>query len=153
VNPLDFPWNQLEKPKPKIKEDPVPNFIGVRNEAVRDDVNAEDHLVVTVQGLTNVPTGEYKVSFSDGQRLGTYLARLKFKHAATYAAVYDTSNLEKGRLRMSYVPTKASKILICPPAYSPLMFMQRTNVDAQKLASNMGGESGRAAPKIVEKKL
>jgi hypothetical protein len=127
VNPLKLPWSQREKPKELKKK--VPQFIGVRNEAVRDDADAEKKVVFSVRGLTSVPSGRFELAFVPGCSLRTYLTRLKLRHAATYAAVYDQSNLERGRCRMNYIPTADSHILIGPPGTSPMAHLQRSNGD------------------------
>lgn len=144
MNPLNIPqWGK----EPKKEERKSPSFIGVQNEAVRDDAEADNQITIQVRGIKGTPEGTFKLAHSPGMSLGKYLRRLKLKRAATYASVYDTTNLERGRCRMTYVPEKGAHILIGPIGYGPSSHMQRTSVDAQQVAANMGGGA-----KIVELK-
>jgi len=145
VNPLNIPqWGKPEEPKDGRK---VPSFLGVRNEAVRDDVEAEEIITIQVRGLKGTADGIYKLAYSPGTSLGKYLRRLQLRRAATYSAVYDTTNLEKGRCRMTYIPDKGAIILIGQAVFGPVSHLQRSSVDAQRAAFNMGGGS-----KVVEYK-
>lgn len=139
MNPLDLPkWGP--KPKPKPFEKTVDQYIGLQNEVVRDDSGAEDHISVQVfGGIKGTVAETYKVTYVEGQTLGQYLSRLKLKRAAAYNAVYDQTDLERGRCRMSYVPTKDSHITIGRAVVGSATQFQRTNHDAQRIASNMGG--------------
>jgi hypothetical protein len=137
VNPLNLPqWGK--KPKPFEKK--VDNFLGIQNEVVRDDAGAKDHIVIqALGGIKGTTPQTYKVAYVEGQTLGQYLGRLKLKRAATYGAVYDQANLSGGRCRMTYVPQKGSHITIGNAGAGSATSHQRSNHDAQRLASNMGG--------------
>lgn len=146
MNPLITPWGQ----KRKLEDlDPSKNFIGIRNEVVRSDAKAEVSISVEVRGVKGVPNGNYSLAYTEGTTLGRYLARLKLKRTGIYSAVYDQKNLEKGRLRMNYIPQPDACILIGSIAYGPLSHLARTNVDAQKLAFNMGRTGHNSPPKEV----
>lgn len=149
LSPLSLPkWGS----KPNKEKTTTPDFLGVANEALRDDAGAAEHIIIEVRGLAKFPTGAYKLAYIPGTPLGTYLKRIKLRYAAMTNAVYDYSNLERGRCRMSYIPDKGSKIVIGPPAWGPASHLQRTTVDAQQVASNMGRVGHGPAPKIVEGK-
>jgi hypothetical protein len=147
MNPLDLPWSSAPpKKEPEIKER-KPSFIGIQNEVVRDDASSSAHITVAVRGVSGVPSQEFKVAYVEGQSLGRYLTRLKLKRTATYNAVYDQTNLENGRCRMTYIPQAGANIAIGPPAVGSAYALQRTNHDARRLATNMGGGA-----KVVERK-
>ena len=139
MNPLNIPkWGP--KPKPKPFEKKVDAYLGLQNEVVRDDSSAESHITIQVTGgIKGTVAQTYKVAFVEGQSLGQYLSRLKLKRAAAYNAVYDQSNLETGRCRMSYVPKSRAHITIGRAMVGSATQHQRSNHDAQKLATNMGG--------------
>jgi len=146
MNPLDLPWSSAS-PKKEPEKERKPNFIGIQNEVVRDDASAPKHITISVRGISGVPSQEFKVAYSEGQPLSKYLMRLKLKRVATYNAVYDQTNLEKGRCRMTYVPQVGAHILIGPPGVGSAYSLQRTNHDARRLSANMGGGA-----KVVEGK-
>ena len=147
MNPLDLPkWGP--KPKPKPFEKKIEHFLGVQNEVVRDDAGADAHITIQVLGgIKGTNPQSYKVAFTEGQPLGQYLGRLKLKRAAAYSAVYDQTDLSRGRCRMSYVPKKGSHITLGRAAVGSATQHQRSSHDAQKLAANMGGGA-----KVVEVK-
>jgi hypothetical protein len=125
MNPLHIPWGQ--KPKEvKDERDPVPIFLGVRNEAVRDSAHAEKCITVVVRGLKGATDGEY---------------RFKLVSVAARAAVRDTTNLEVGRLRLHYIPKEGAKITLGSPSVSSALQYQRSSHDAGEVASRMGGGS------------
>lgn len=136
MNPLSIPWGR----KPKVeKQDPVPSFIGVRNEAVRDSAEAEHHISITVRGLQGTPDGEYKLEWVEGTPLKHYLSQLKLIGPAMRSAVRDLSNPEAGRVRMHYIPEKEAKIVLGNPSVSSALQFQRSSHDAERVASRMGG--------------
>jgi hypothetical protein len=147
VNPLDIPkWGP--KPKPKLLRKRVEQFTGLRNEAVKDDVGADSHITIQVMGgIKGTSSQIYKVAFVEGQSLKQYLGRLKLRRAAIYNAVYDQTNLQAGRCRISYVPTRGSHITIGKSSVGSATQFQRSNHDAQRVAANMGGGA-----KVVERK-
>lgn len=149
MNPLSLPqWGK----KKKIGDLPkANNYLGVKTEAVREDAEAEFHVSIMVRGVKSVPSGSYKVAFVPGQQLGKYLSRLKLKHAAIYSAVYDTVHGGNRRLRMAYIPQAGSQITIGISAAGPATHLQRSTVDAQRVAAKMGGRGGTV--KVVERKL
>lgn len=136
MNPLSIPWGQ----KPKVEEkEPVPSFIGVRNEAVRDSAAAEDHVSITVRGLQGTPDGEYKLEWVEGTPLKRYLAQLKLVGPAMRSAVRDLTNPEVGRVRMHYIPDKGAKIVLGHPSVSSALQFQRSSHNAENVALRMGG--------------
>ena len=143
LNPLDLPW--AKPPPPEPEGESVPHFIGVRNEVVRDDAGAKEIITIEVRAVSGVPSGKYTLEYTPGQRLSKYLSRLKLKRAATYNAVYDQSNLEKGRCRMSYVPEVGAHITIGPPAYGSAMQYQRSSMDSHELGRRLS-----KGPRVVD---
>jgi hypothetical protein len=140
MNPLHIPWGQ--KPKEvKDERDPVPIFLGVRNEAVRDSAHAEKCITVVVRGLKGATDGEYRLEWTEGTPLKQYLSRLKLVSVAARAAVRDTTNLEVGRLRLHYIPKEGAKITLGSPSVSSALQYQRSSHDAGEVASRMGGGS------------
>lgn len=103
------------------------------------DKDAKHHVVIEVRGTKGVHPGIYKLAWQEGQRLGDYLRRLRLKRIACYSAVYDINAKDRGRLRMSYIPTKDSHIVIGSSALGVSTQFQRSSVDAQRVAANMGG--------------
>jgi hypothetical protein len=149
MNPLQIPFGN----KPKAEEKPkVPTFIGVRNEAVRDSADAPMKIKIQVIGVKGLQNTTYELAYRPGAPIKEYLDRIKLRHAATYAAVRDQSNLSHGRLRMYYVPTEKSHITLGNPKVSSALQFQRSSVDAQEVAYRMGSKSGGSSPKVVESK-
>lgn len=136
MNPLSTPWGK----KPKVEErEPVPSFIGVRNEAVRDSASAEKLVTVVVRGIKGSPDGEYKLEWTAGTTLKHYLSRLKLVSVAMRAAVRDVTNPSAGRVRMHYVPEAGAKITLGSPSVSSALQFQRSNHNAENIAQRMGG--------------
>ena len=144
VNPLDLPFGK-KPPKPEDLREKIPHFIGVKNEAVRDDAGAQKIITISVSGIKGVPAAAYKLEWVEGQMLGTYLSRLKLKRAAIYAAVRNIDDLERGRLRMTYIPEEGARISVGNSRVSSALQYQRTNHNAESVARNMGGGA-----KVVE---
>lgn len=138
MNPLHIPWGQ--KPK-EVKSDPVPVFLGVRNEAVRDNADAKRFITVVVRGVKGATDGEYKLEWTEGRPLKQYLSSLKLVSTAARSAVRDTTNLEAGRLRMHYIPKEGARITLGSPSVSSALQYQRSSHDAGEVASRMGGGS------------
>jgi hypothetical protein len=133
VNPLDVSWARKKRaPEEPVKRVDSP-FLGVRNEA-----QSEGEVVLfEVRSVAGLPSGGYKVRYSQGASLRWYLRRLRLLCVATRVAIYDVGVPGKGRLRLRYIPTPVSRILLLPPGTSPNMHLQRSTVDAQKVASRM----------------
>lgn len=146
MNPFLIPkWGKKEAEFKKVDRP----HLGVRNEAVWDDKDSEHHITIRVMGgVTGDTSGEYKLAYSEGTSLARYLSRLNLKRSAAYSAVYDHSNLENGRCRMTYVPKPGARIVIGHASVGSAVEHQRSNVDAQRLAVNMGGGA-----KVVEVKM
>lgn len=136
-------WGKKKKPKKNFT-----TFIGVRNEAVRGSAKAIERITITVSGIQSAASGSYELAYRPGRKLGDYLNKLKLRRVGIYHSVYDLSNKSHGKCRMSYVPKAGAQISIGPVGVGSAMQWQRTNIDAQRVAANMGeGES------IVERKL
>lgn len=114
------------------------SFFGVRNEAVRDSRSADSFVIVEVRGIMGAASGSYKIAYVPGSSLKYYLDVLKLKNAAAKSAVYDYSNLEHGRCRLTYVPSSGARIVLGPSSYGPALQWQRSNSDAGQLMKNMG---------------
>lgn len=136
MNPLDLPFGK--KPERPL-EKKVPSYLGVKNEAVRDDQGANKKITISVGGLKGVSSGEYKLEWVEGRMLGEYLSRLKLKRAAIYAAVRNLDNLELGRLRMTYIPEVGDRIALGSASMSSAVSYQRSNHNAENVARRMGG--------------
>lgn len=144
MNPLDLPNWKKKKPE-------LPTFgrsashLGLKAEVTIVDKDAEHHVIIEVRGAKGVHPGQYKVAYRKGCSLGDYLRRLRLKRTACYSAVYDINNKKTGRLRMTYVPTETSHIVIGNRGLGVSTQFQRSSIDAQRVAAQMGG--GR---KVVE---
>ena len=117
MNVLDLPWAKREEKKEEATQ---PTYLGVRHERIRTARSEGDNIVVEVGAVSGVPSGRYDVAYSAGAKLGDYFYKIKMRRVASRAAVYDQSNLSKGRLRSSYIPGPSAHILIVPPSYSPM---------------------------------
>ena len=143
MNPLNLPdW---KKPKLPEKKGGRNASLGLKSEAVIIDAGAKHHVTIEVRGTKGVHPGAYKLAYEEGRPLGDYLRRLRLKRTACYSAVYDIKAENQGRLRMTYVPSKDSHIVIGSSALGVATQFQRSSVDAQHVAAKMGG--GR---KVVE---
>ncbi len=144
MNPLSLPdWN---KKKPEaLSRDKRASHLGLKAEVTIIDKDAEHHVVIEVRGAKGVHPGKYKLAYKKGCNLGDYLRRLRLKRVACYSAVYDISNKNRGRLRMTYIPNKESHIVMGPGSLGVSTQFQRSSIDAQRVAARMGG--GR---KVVE---
>jgi hypothetical protein len=149
IDPLSLPWGKKAK---KVDGPPKPNFLGVRNEAVRDGVGAEHHITIQISGIQGQPNAEFKLAYEPGLQLRHYLQKLKLVHLATQAAMRDVSNPEIPRLRLTYVPNQNSRITMGHPNVSSMMHLQRSRVDAMEVAAKMGSTGRGPPPKVVERK-
>jgi hypothetical protein len=136
LNPLSVPWGQKPKVEEKAK---VPSFLGLRNEAVRDNANAEKFVTVGVRGIKGAADGEYRLEWVEGTTLKQYLTQLKLVSTAMRSAVRDLTNPEAGRLRMHYIPEAGAKITLGSPSLSSALQFQRSSHDAEAVALRMGG--------------
>lgn len=136
MNPLQLPFGKKPKKEPAKK---VPNYLGVKNEAVRDDEDAEQHITIIVSGLKGVPSGEFRLKWEPGQQLGQYFSRIKLKQTAIYAAVRNPDDLAAGRLRMTYIPKPGMRITVGNARLSSAVHLQRSNHNAESVARRMGG--------------
>jgi len=121
-------------------------FIGVQNEAVRDSSKAEKHITISVRGVQGVASGSFKLAYQPGMKLGLYLKTLKLRRVGIYHSVYDLANKSHGKCRMSYVPEAGAEILIGPVNVGLATQWARTNIDAQRVAANMGGRKRQGRP-------
>lgn len=137
MNPFRIPeWGEKKEEKPRAHHP----HLGLRNEIVRGDSEADTHITINVSSSAGgTAAGEYKVEYVEGSTLGRYLARLRLKRFAVYRAVYDLTNPEKGRCRMTYVPGPGAKISIGSASAGTATQYQRSSVDAQRAAAGMGG--------------
>lgn len=149
IDPLSLPWGKKAK---KVSGPPKPNFLGVRNEAVRDGAGAENHITIQVSGLAGQPNSTFKLAYQPGLQLRHYLQQLKLVHLASQAAMRDTSNPEVPRLRLTYVLNRNSHITLGHPSVSSVMHLQRSRVDAMDVAARMGSTGRGPPPKVVERK-
>ena len=150
MNPLSIPFAQKYR---KPTADPVPNYLGIRNEAVRDSEPAKVKIKVQVTGVKGQTNATYEIEYVPGQPLKAYLDALKLKHAALYSALRDLSDLSHGRLRMHYVPTERSHITLGHPAVSSTLEYSRSNVDAQTVARRMGSTGKGPPPREIVVRL
>lgn len=151
MNPLDIPsWGKKKKEVEDLRR--TPHFIGVQNEAVRDDSGAKKHVTIEVRGVKGNSNSSFPLAHTPGMKLSRYLSRLKLKRAATYAAVYDITNLENGRCRMSYIPRPGSHIVIGSPAAGSATHLQRTSHDATRIMARMGRKKDGTYEKVIEAK-
>jgi hypothetical protein len=151
MNPCSIPFGNNPKPAPERAS--VPTFLGVRNEAVRDSATAQVKIKIQVVGVKGQPNATYEIAYREGVTLKHYLDSLKLRQAAIFSAVRDLSNLEKGRLRLHYVPTAKSHITLGNPSVSSVLQFQRSTVDAQEVAYRMGSKTGEPAALSVQRRL
>ena len=141
MTPLNVPWGK-KAPIPKEPErPPVPVFLGVTNERVKDQAPIEnDPTAITIQvnGVKGVPNNTFKVRWSKGTALGVYLKQLHLSYVALKAAVRDLKNPDGGRLRSYYIPEPGAHIVLGNPTVSSALIYQRSSHDAQRVARNMG---------------
>jgi hypothetical protein len=127
MNVLSIPWGKIELKIAKKPEEPkVSHYTGRRNEANKSSKEAIKTILITVRGIPNVAAGDYKLAYSEGQQLKVYLRQLKLLHAGMHSAMYDTTCLDKGRVKSRYIPNEHSKILIVPPSVGVASQYQRT---------------------------
>jgi hypothetical protein len=145
LNPLQLPdWTKKKKPELPAR-DKRASHLGLKAEVTIIDKDAKHHVIIEVRGVKGTHPGKYKLAYVKGCMLGDYLRRLRLKRTACYSAVYDITNKKTGRLRMTYVPTETSHVVIGNRGLGVSTKFQRTSIDAQRVAANMGG--GR---KVVE---
>jgi hypothetical protein len=110
MNPLDFPeWGSPEPWRTTAAS--VPSL------QLEDPVDPSGVTIKIIGDLNQTPI--HSVPYDTRNSLSQYLAVLGLKRYAIYRAVYDLTNLSKGRVRMSYVPASGAVIVIGPPSFSP----------------------------------
>jgi hypothetical protein len=149
VLPLAFTKPRATTRQPAQKT----HFLGVRAEAVLDDQAAEAHISIEVRALKGIPNGIYRLAHQEGMTLGQYLSRIKLMATAVKASVYDRANPNQGRCRMSYVPQRGARILVCRGGTSDANMLQRSSVDVQRVASNMGRQPDGTYARFIDVKL
>jgi hypothetical protein len=138
-DPLKCPWGKSPQRPLDDRRVNEGHHIGKRNEAVRDSVGSLSFVTVRVMGVRGVPSGDYRVAYSPGAKLGFYFAKLGLKAASLRASVMDARNPSRGKLRMSYVPLEGAVIVLGRPGVSSALRLQSSNHDAQSVARRMGG--------------
>lgn len=136
LNPLSVPWGQKPKVEPK---ETAPSYLGLRNEAVRDNAQAAKSITIAVHGLKGTPNGEYRLEWIEGTTLKQYLSQLKLVGTAMRSAVRDQTHLEMGRLRMHYIPEEGAQITLGSSSLSSALQFQRSSHNAEDVALKMGG--------------
>ena len=130
MNPLSLPSSI------KAKTTALPR-LPVRPQLPVPVVEKKPQLVVEVSGLSASNSGRYVADYEDGKKLGYYLSEMGLKYAAIYAAVYDRTRPERGRLRMTYIPHAESQIAIGPAQVGLNSHKQRAQADAWELMAKM----------------
>jgi hypothetical protein len=134
VNPLHVSWSRKRAPKKEtLKKGDAP-YLGIRNEAQETKGEVVRFEVRAVSGLQS---GQYKVRFSPGASLRWYFRKLRILNTAIRVAIYDLGQPWKGRVRLRYIPTPQSTILLLPPGVGLSSHLQRAGADAQEVASKM----------------
>ena len=146
MNPLSLPWGNKRKEVP-ISGPPVPNYIGLRNEVARANVGVQHRVTIEIRGIKGMANSQYVLEYSAGSSLKHYLHQLKLQNAAVHSAVRDLTNMEKGRLRLSYVPAENAHIVLGNPDMSSVHHLQRSSVDTNQVMARMGPD------KVVERKM
>ena len=124
MNPLWLPSSKTKK----VAVHPLPPVIVVEK---------QPQIRVEVRGLSASNSGSYAADYETGKSLGRYLAQLGLKYTAIYAAIYDRTHPDRGRLRMTYVPQSDSQITIGPAAVGLNSHLQRAKADAWELMAKM----------------
>jgi hypothetical protein len=143
-------WGKKKEPKKKK----TTTFLGVQNEAVRDSKDSSEFVtIVVIGGVGGAAPGSFRLSYYPGFTLKHYFKRLKLLKVAIYHSVYDLTNKSQGKCRLNYVPKAGARIQIGPAGLGMATHLQRSRVDAQRVAANMGGEKGMPGPKVVERRM
>lgn len=138
MNPLEASWARRSLVTDHAEEKSVTKPPVVRFEA---------------RGIPGLSQKRMEVPYVKGATLKWYLRQLKILHLSVRMAIYDLSNQSKGRLRLRYEPGPSTTIVLMPPGMGLKTHLQRSSVDAQRVAANMGKEQGNPAPRIVERKM
>jgi len=146
MNPLRVPWGK--KPPTKKEKSASPPFIGIKNEAARENRDASSFVSISVRGVKGAPNGSYLLPWSEGACLKYYLSQINLITAAIHSAILDDAYPEEGRLRLRYVPKNNSRIKLGAPSVGAALQYQRSSHDAQRIAYRMGGGT-----KVVEMPL
>lgn len=147
LNPLKVPrWNKTEGKKnltpmtrwrtaepdpnaPPPPERPKPR-LSRREEIEIEAKKANSVVKIEVRAVSDHRKGSYTLAYT-GESLASYLAQVELKMVAIKNAVYDTTNLEHGRLRLTYIPGPGAQIFIGPANYGPMNHLQRGVPDAK----------------------
>jgi hypothetical protein len=105
--------------------------------AAPPDIPMHDFVTFELRGL-GARSGKFNLEFEPDKNLSYYLDKLEIKHLIYKYRILDLAHPENGRRRMSYIPQPDSQIVIMPGGTSTAIQYQRTSVDAQELARNMG---------------
>jgi hypothetical protein len=73
---------------------------------------------ITIRDMVTARAGDHVLEHT-GRSLRTYLQPLKLMHVATRSSLWDKGNIERGRVRTSYVPEAGAVILITAASFSP----------------------------------
>lgn len=132
------------------KRAPLP-FISKKEEHTREAAKAQHTIEVRVAADRSKPAESVKLAWSKGKSLGEYLSPIGLKMAAVRRAVYDMTNLGRGRLRLYYEPEPGAIIQIQDAAIGVQYHLQTNKGrDLQRMALNMGAEKGSPPPKFVD---
>lgn len=140
-NPLDCPWGKPPPPKLETKVVTESHHIGKRNEAVRDSAGASSFIIVKTVGIPGVLSTDYRLQYVPGTKLSAYLARLSLRAVALRASMRDATNPDRGKLRMSYVPSEGAVIVLSRSGISSALRFQSSNHNAEAVARRMGNGS------------
>lgn len=141
LNPLKVPrWkSKVHKPRPvpmarwkvEVPSGPPPPptaprtpYLTREEELAGQAKKAKQTITVDIRSVQGHRGGSFVLAWEGGQ-LGRYFSKMEVKHLAINNAVYDTTNLEKGRLRLTYRPEPGAHILIGPAALGPNSHLQR----------------------------
>lgn len=138
MNPLEASWT-----KKRLAASPAEVRPAAKLPVVRFDA----------RGIPGLSQKKMEVPHVKGATLKWYLRQLKLLHLSVRLAIYDLGNPSKGRLRLRYEPAPNTVIALMPPGMGLKTHLQRSSVDAQRVAANMGKESGSPAPRVVERTL
>jgi hypothetical protein len=138
------------EPEDRPARAPVPQLTKAE-EFSRLAARAEHSIEIRVAGEGTLPAQTVRMPWVRGYNLGQYLEPLGLKHTATRRAVYDLTNLSKGRLRLYYEPAPNAIISIRHRDDGPMRHRQTNQgADVEAIAFNMGAKKGQEPPKFVD---
>jgi len=119
---------RLVQPEPKKEQKTAaPPFAGVKK-AVLCSASVP-HVTVELTAQDRMGGRTYMVPYRKGTTVAGYLGLMSMKHYAIRLAVYDKTNLQKGRVRMRYVPKEGAHLFLCPRSMGPKTHLQRGSGD------------------------